>query len=274
MERTTNKLTDMISSNEKSMTPSRPPLQCSLGSLIRTSRSKEGSRKKSKRVNTAVLGNTNPLMTPPKKEERRRFLFQSNGLIREKDVLTRRLNFDGDVRTKKSDSNVCVSVRKNQKRGGYYLSHMSHVLIDIILTYCNWKSLVQVSSVKLLRERVVLDTHWRPIYRNAYGRWKSKHKWLARKRPPYCELFARKEIQKMLKGSHSLEMLVRFDVFVTVRISLTTHTHTFENIQFNRNRTNKTKLEQFWILKFVDIKGSTWCSNASQSCHSTSTFVV
>ena len=70
------------------MTPSRPPLQCSLGSLIRTSRSKDGSRKKSKRVNAAVLENANPLMTPPKKEERRRFLFQSSGLIREKDVLT------------------------------------------------------------------------------------------------------------------------------------------------------------------------------------------
>ena len=269
MERTTNKLTDMISSNEKSTTPSRPPLQCSLGSLIRTSQSKEGgSRKKSKRVNTPVLENTNPLMTPPKKEERRRFLFKSSGLIREKDVLTRRLNFDSDGTTKKSERNVCVSVRKNQKRGGYYLSHMSHVLIDIILTYCNWKSLVQVSSVKLLRERAVLDTHWRPIYRNAYGRWKSKHKWLARKRPPYCELFARKEIQKMLKGSHSLEMLVSSFFYGE------NHTRTHSKMYTTRNRTNKTKPEQFWILKFVDIKGSTWCSNASQSCHSTSTFVV
>ena len=127
MERTTNKLTDMISSNEKSMTPSRPPLQCSLGSLIRTSRSKEGSRKKSKRVNTAVLGNTNPLMTPPKKEERRRFLFQSNGLIREKDVLTRRLNFDGDVRTKKSDSSVCVFDTKKIKREVDTIFHTCHM---------------------------------------------------------------------------------------------------------------------------------------------------
>ena len=221
MERTINTLMDMISSGEKSKltTPSHSPIQYSLESLIRTSSSqnkdKDSSRnsKKSRRIKSLVrdpsVNMMNPLMTPPKKEERRRFLFQSSGLIREKDILTRRLNFDGDVRTKKSDSNVCVSVRKNQKRGGYYLSHMSHVLIDIILTYCNWKSLVQVSSVKLLRERAVLDTHWRPIYRNAYGRWKSKHKWLARKRPPYCELFARKEIQKMLKGSHSLEMLVR-----------------------------------------------------------------
>lgn len=224
MERTINTLMDMISSGEKSKltTPSHSPIQYSLESLIRTSSSqnkdKDSSRnsKKSRRIKSLVrdpsVNMMNPLMTPPKKEERRRFLFQSSGLIRENDVVTRQLDFDAGETAKKSD-NVCVSIRENGKRGGYYLSHMSHVLVDIILTYCNWKSLVRMSSVKCLRERAVLDAHWRPIYRNAYGRWKSKHNWLTRKRPPYCELFARKEIQKMMKGSHSLEMLVRKSLF-------------------------------------------------------------
>ena len=128
---------------------------------------------------------------------------------------------------------------------------MSHVLIDIILTYCNWKSLVQVSSVKLLRERAVLDTHWRPIYRKQHCVDGNRSTSGARKRPPYCELFARKEIQKMLKGSHSLEMLVSSFFYGE------NHTRTHSKMYTTRNRTNKTKPEQFWILKFVDNRRST-----------------
>jgi hypothetical protein len=207
MERTTNKLLDMISTNESTeTTPSRPPLQYSLEKLLSASASRN-LKQKTKRISTRIPRTIekNPLMTPPKKEDRRQFSFEERRiLMREDRTVTRQIDFDGE----KTTTTKTVLIPKKQNEGGYYLSHMSHVLVDVILGYCDWKSLVRVSSLKLLRERAVLDIHWRPIYRNTYGRWKSKHSWLVRKRPPYYVLFARKEIQKMMKGSHSLEMLV------------------------------------------------------------------